>query len=241
MFYSTDPTAQTASPPIPDDDRELQVLSIVHEAQAPERTDETASAPTISQRSIAQALGMSVGLTNAILKRLTEKGFLMMRRINAHNVHYLVTPSGVDQISRRSYLYLRRTIGHVVRYKERLREFCHGQRERDVREIVLIGESDLAFILEWCAEKEGLGFRMVSVGEGVEHPGEGIGEGEPSGSGESLGSERGLIPDRVSDESPPAHAGIVYLLSELHPELASREGRVPETAIPLHEIVLGRR
>jgi hypothetical protein len=77
MFYSTDPTAQTASPPIPDDDRELQVLSIVHEAQAPERTDETAPAPTISQRSIAQALGMSVGLTNAILKRLTEKGFLI--------------------------------------------------------------------------------------------------------------------------------------------------------------------
>jgi hypothetical protein len=171
-----------------------------------------------------------------------------MRRINAHNVHYLVTPSGVDQISRRSYLYLRRTIGHVVRYKERLREFCHAQRERGVRQMVLIGESDLAFILEWCAEKEGLGFRMVSVGEvveslgeEVEHPGEGIGEGEPSGSGESVGSVSGLRPDRVSGETPPTHARTVYLLSELHPELASRAGGVLEGAIPVHEIVLGKR
>jgi ribosomal protein S25 len=250
MFYSTDPTAQTASPPIPDDDRELQVLSIVHQAQAPERTDETAPAPHVSQRSIAQALGMSVGLTNAILKRLTEKGFLMMRRINTHNVHYLVTPAGIDQISRRSYLYLRRTIGHVVRYKERLREFCHAQRERGVREIVLIGESDLAFILEWCAEKEGLGFWMVSVGEGSEGQLQGSGQEngqleeagyvEPSGSAGFIGSEKGLSPDRGSgDTSPPTHARIVYLLSELHPELTPRMGDAPREAIPLHEIVLG--
>jgi ribosomal protein S25 len=251
MFYSTDPTAQTASPPVPDDDRELQVLSIVHQAQAPERTDETAPVPHVSQRSIAQALGMSVGLTNAILKRLTEKGFLMMRRINTHNVHYLVTPAGIDQISRRSYLYLRRTIGHVVRYKERLREFCQGQRERGVREIVLIGESDLAFILEWCAEKEGLGFRVVegsAEGRGDSGEGEGIrqaevdGYVEPSGSGESAGSEIGLDPDRGGgEEAPPAHRRVVYLLSELHPELTSRPGGALEAAIPLHEIVLGTR
>jgi len=85
-----------------------------------------------------------------------------MRRINAHNVHYLVTPEGIEQISRRSYRYLRRTIGHVVRYKERLREFCREQKHAGITEIVLTGESDLAFILEWCAEKEGLSFRQVA-------------------------------------------------------------------------------
>jgi hypothetical protein len=134
-----------------------------------------------------------------------------------------------------------RDIGHVVRYKERLREFCRHERERGVREMVLIGESDLAFILEWCAEKEGLGFRVVSVGEVVERLGEGIGEGEPSGSGESVGSEFEPAPDRGGDaKSPPSRAGVVYLLSELHPELASREGGALEDAIPLHEIVLGK-
>jgi DNA-binding MarR family transcriptional regulator len=167
MFYSSQSPTETT------DDRELKVLSVVHSAQngdshhdARSTTDSgevgtTPKPPHVSQRSIAHALGMSVGLTNAILKRLTEKGFVMMRRINHNNVHYLVTPEGIDQLSRRSYLYLRRTIGNVVRYKERIRAFCREQKERGVREIVLVGESDLTFILEWCTDKEGLQFRHV--------------------------------------------------------------------------------
>ena len=130
MLYASDPQSDDLTHT--DDERELEVLSHVHRAQPRD-----GSAPAqVSQRSIAQALGMSVGLTNAILKRLIDKGFVMMRRINHNNVHYLVTPEGIDQIGKRSYLYLRRTIGHVVRYKERLRAFCHEQKQAGVEEIV---------------------------------------------------------------------------------------------------------
>jgi hypothetical protein len=128
-----------------------------------------------------------------------------------------------------------RDIGHVVRYKERLREFCHQQKARGVREIVLIGESDLAFILEWCAEKEGLGFRVVRVGEGT-------GEVERERSAGSGLSEGGLSPHRFGGEkSPPTQSTTVYVLSELYPELSFREGGVFDGEIPLHEIVLGKR
>jgi len=202
MFLSSDTTP---------DDRELDVLAHVHQAQP-----EDGNAPAqVSQRSIANALGMSVGLTNAILKRLAEKGFLMMRRINQHNVHYLVTPAGIEMIGHRSYLYLRRTIGHVVRYKERLREFCRQQKREGITEIVLVGESDLTFLLEWCAEKEGLRFRVEPAGLAAPHR-------RPGGG-----------------ETPPAHVGTVHLLSELHPEPASHAAGAPAAAIPLHEIVLG--
>jgi hypothetical protein len=66
-------------------------------------------------------------------------------------------------------------------------------------------------------------------------------KGEPEGSAESVPSENGLRPDRVSNETPPARAGVVYLLSELQPELSSQAGGVPDGAIPVHEIVLGHR
>lgn len=136
------------------EERDLDVLAHLHESQG-------SDVERVSQRSIAKALGMSVGLTNAILRRLVEKGFVMVRRVNHNNAHYLVTPQGLQQIGKRSYLYLRRTIGHVVRYKERLREFCHQQAAAGIREIVLVGESDLAFLLEWCAEKEGISFTFT--------------------------------------------------------------------------------
>ena len=134
------------------DDRDVEVLAHLHERQIRSDTQ-------VSQRSIARALEMSVGLTNAILKRLVAKGRVMVQRVNHNNAHYLVTPQGLQQIGRRSYLYLRRTIGHVVRYKERLRQFCRRQAAKGVREIVLVGESDLAFLLE----KEGLQFRQAQT------------------------------------------------------------------------------
>jgi DNA-binding MarR family transcriptional regulator len=203
MFYSTDPVnTETesqldghAQPDTSVDQRELDVLSVVH-AASPDDGDATGKKDTpashLSQRSIANALGMSVGLTNAILKRLTDKGFVMMRRINHNNVHYLVTPDGIDQISRRSYLYLRRTIGNVVRYKERLRAFCHTTREQGVREIILVGESDLTFILEWCAQKAGLTFRQVGSAGEVE----GFGVEEADASLEPVQNSGKSHPDR---------------------------------------------
>lgn len=248
MDYAADITTEEL--PISDqntvDERELNVLSHLRENVV---TDAEADREArVSQRSIAEALGMSVGLTNAILKRLTGKGLVMARRINHNNVHYLVTPSGIEQLGRRSYLYLRRTIGNVVRYKERIRAFCHHQKQRGIEEIVLVGESDLTFILEWCADKEGLAFRVMAASRRERGEGQGIrqaeedGHVEPSRPGKPMGSEIGAQTDRLCGVgSPPAHAGVVFLLSELNPELASREGRAPSGAIPLHEIVLGKR
>jgi DNA-binding MarR family transcriptional regulator len=133
-------------------DHELDVLSQIHHNQA------------VKQRDIAHAIGLSLGMTNSILKRLAAKGFIAMRKVNARNIHYLVTPDGIDLIARRSYRYLRRTVGHVVRYKERMLEILQAAAApppegRGVNTVVLVGESDLEFLVEWCAEKAGLSFR----------------------------------------------------------------------------------
>lgn len=132
-------------------DHELEILS-----QLQQNT-------SVKQRDIAHAIGLSLGMTNSILRRLVTKGFVTMRKINARNIHYLVTPEGIDLIARRSYRYLRRTVGHVVRYKERLlgifgQAALPAPEGRGATAVVLVGESDLDFVVEWCAEKCGLGF-----------------------------------------------------------------------------------
>lgn len=133
-------------------DRELDVLTLIHQHDH------------VKQRDIARAIELSLGMTNAILKRLAAKGFIAMRKINSRNIHYLVTPDGVDLIARRSYRYLRRTVGHVVRYKERLLEVLTDAAlpppdGRGAQRVVLVGESDLEFLVEWCAEKAGMEFQ----------------------------------------------------------------------------------
>jgi DNA-binding MarR family transcriptional regulator len=132
-------------------DHELDVLTQLHQNTG------------VKQRDLAQAIGLSLGMTNAILKRLAGKGFVAMRRINARNIHYLVTPEGIDLIARRSYRYLRRTVGHVVRYKERMIEILLAAAApppagRGITSVHLVGQTDLEFLVEWCAEKAGLHF-----------------------------------------------------------------------------------
>jgi hypothetical protein len=118
----------------------------------------------VKQRDIARVIGLSLGMTNAILKRLAAKGFVAMRRLNARNILYLVTPSGIDHLTRRGYRYVRRTVGHIVRYKDHLLEILLESRRGTPSRpgcdgVVLVGASDLDFLVEWCAGKAGLSFR----------------------------------------------------------------------------------
>lgn len=149
------------------DEREAQVLEAIHahdeEADRPEPTTDNKRRPPVppTQRDIAHAVGLSLGMTNAILKRLATKGFVTMQRINGRNIHYLVTPTGIELIARRSYRYLRRTVGHIVRYKEKLHTWLEEQVRAGVTTVILVGESDLDFLVEWCAEALELTFHRT--------------------------------------------------------------------------------
>ena len=119
------------------------------------------------QRELARAVGMSLGMTNALLKRLAAKGFITMKKANSRNIQYVITREGMQEAARRSRRYLKRTIKHVVRYKDTVRKACRHAAAappagRGVTGVVLVGESDLEFIVEWCAAKEGLAFRTTA-------------------------------------------------------------------------------
>jgi DNA-binding MarR family transcriptional regulator len=63
-----------------------------------------ANSDGIRQRDLAEIAGLSLGMTNSILKRLAVKGLLTIKRVNNRNIHYIVTPSGIEAITRKSSL-----------------------------------------------------------------------------------------------------------------------------------------
>lgn len=143
--------------------RELDLLAHIHQGSRLEQGH--------SQRSLAAALGLSLGMTNVILKRMVTRGFVLVRRTEGHRSQYLLTPRGMEQLGKRSYRYLRRTVGHVVRYKELIRQELRNHRKEGGRRVVLVGTSDLEFILEWCACKEGLLLERCPTASEPEEPG----------------------------------------------------------------------
>jgi DNA-binding MarR family transcriptional regulator len=115
----------------------------------------------ISQRDLARTIGLSLGMTNSILKRLVQKGWLQIRKVNNRNIQYIISPLGMERIARRSYRYLRRTIRNVVHYKEAIASLAREVSQKGYGTVVLIGESDLDFIVEHACSRNRL--RLLRV------------------------------------------------------------------------------
>ena len=147
-------------PHIIDNDLELDILQHIQR-----------STDGVRQRDLATIIGKSLGMTNAILHRLTEKGLLMVSRVNNRNISYVVTPYGMRELAGRSYRYFKRTIKNVVDYKDALDdELCARLQVMAKvvpadcrRELVLVGRSDLDFILEHLAHKYDLEWRVMLI------------------------------------------------------------------------------
>ena len=116
------------------------------------------SAVSVHQRDLARVAGLSLGMTNVVVKRLVQKGWLTIRKINNRNIRYAVSPAGIEAISRRSYRYLRRTIRSIVEYRVAIEKFVQDVTKRGYRSLLLVGGSDLGFIVENACRKHGLRF-----------------------------------------------------------------------------------
>jgi DNA-binding MarR family transcriptional regulator len=154
-------------------------------------------ADRIRQRDLAQIAGLSLGMTNAIVKRLAQKGWLSIQKVNNRNIRYAVSPAGIEQIARRSYRYFKRTIKNIVYYREAIEGLVREVKLRGYRGFILVGSSDLDFIVEHACGIYG----MVCV------------RGKRSAAEASLGKDRlytlyseSYVPDGTTKRSAEAGA-----------------------------------
>jgi DNA-binding MarR family transcriptional regulator len=130
-------------------DRELAILeNIYHSSRG--------TARSLKQRDLAHIAGISLGMTNSIVKRLGQKGWVVFRRINSRNIQYAVSAAGIDEITRRSYRFLKRTIKNIVIYRDTLERFVRRVQTKGFTGIILVGQTDLDFILEHMCGKSRL-------------------------------------------------------------------------------------
>jgi len=114
--------------------------------------------PPLKQRDLAQLARTSLGMINSILKRMIQKGWISARKLNARNIHYAITIDGINEVVHRSYNYFKRTIKNVAYYKDAINEIISGAAEKDIKSVLLLGNSDLEFIVEHACSYYGLNF-----------------------------------------------------------------------------------
>lgn len=115
-----------------DRNRELQILN------------EIASGVHVTQRGLSKQLGVALGLTNLLIRRLVKKGAIKIINLQRNRVKYLITPSGIAEKARLSYEYLE----YSLQLYRQIRLFLTEQLTRldpaAGKQVVLYGTGEIA-------------------------------------------------------------------------------------------------
>ncbi len=116
------------------DIRTLKILEEIESGQAP------------SQRDLAGTLNISLGLVNAFIKRLTQKGFFKVTTIPKNRVKYILTPKGAAEKARLTYEYVQYSFQFYKRARENIGQVLALFSDQGVGAIIFCGAGELAEI-----------------------------------------------------------------------------------------------
>lgn len=108
---------------------------------------------SVTQRHVANDLGVALGLVNSYLKRSIKKGFVKIRHAPANRYAYYLTPAGFSEKSRLTAEYLSGSFHFFRNARQECTQILEQCEERGHHNIVLAGVSDLAEIVYLCAQE----------------------------------------------------------------------------------------
>lgn len=130
-------------------ERDLEILTAIEEGNP------------LTQRALAQRLGMALGLANLYVKRLVTKGFVKVKEFPnkpsaRKRLRYVLTPRGVAEKTRLTYDYMTYSLHLYRRARANLREAMTGLHERGMERIALYGTGDAAELAYLTLKEFGL-------------------------------------------------------------------------------------
>ena len=130
-------------------ERELEILTAIGEGRP------------LTQRVLAQRLGIALGLTNLYLKRLAKKGSIKItefpRKPAARKrLRYLLTPRGISEKTRLTYEHIAYALNLYRRARETLRGELSRLPESGMKRIVLYGTDEAAELAYLTLKEAGI-------------------------------------------------------------------------------------
>ena len=102
--------------------------------------------PSLSQRSLAHKLNISLGLTNSILQNLIHRGLIKAKKMTGRKILYLITPKGMVQATNFIYDRVRETQHYYQYAKDLFTTHFTNVYDKGVRKAVIYGTGQVAEI-----------------------------------------------------------------------------------------------
>jgi DNA-binding MarR family transcriptional regulator len=118
-------------------DRDLRLLTAIEEGTP------------LTQRALAERLGVALGLANLCLKRLARKGYIKVVHFNDRpaarkRLRYLLTPKGLAEKSRLTYEHMVYSLHLYRRTRQTLREALGRMAADGLKRVVFYGTGEAA-------------------------------------------------------------------------------------------------
>ncbi len=107
----------------------------------------------LTQRSIANELGIALGLANAYLRRCVKKGHVKVSQIPKNRYAYYLTPKGFAEKSRLTAEYLSQSFNFFRSARAQCDEAFSLCEKNGWHKVVLVGSGDLCEIAGLCARE----------------------------------------------------------------------------------------
>lgn len=117
---------------------------------------EVEQSPDITQRALAGRIGVALGLTNLMLRRLAKKGYIKLINTQRNRIRYLITPTGILEKTRLTYEYIHYSLQLYGGVRHFLRERLGTLAQAGHRQILLCGSDEMAEIAFLTAREMGL-------------------------------------------------------------------------------------
>jgi DNA-binding MarR family transcriptional regulator len=109
---------------------------------------ELAKSPVRTQRDLSTSIGLSLGMTNLLLKRLARKGLIKVQQLDWNRTQYLLTLKGALEKTRKSFHYGLYTIRIFRQIRENIavalrREYAAGRRD-----FVIVAQDELLELIQ---------------------------------------------------------------------------------------------
>lgn len=123
------------------------------------------AAEGISQRELARRTGFSVGLVNAVMKRLVHTGYVKTSHLNKRQLEYLLTAEGFAKTALRSYHYVVRTVQGYRELRGGIERTINHLASEGITRFYLHGEGELSDLVAGVFAEIGRGELVRGIPE----------------------------------------------------------------------------
>ncbi len=112
--------------------------------------------PDATQASLAAQLGVAVGTINWHIKRLIEKGYVKVRRVERRKLRYIITTEGIALRARLTIDYIQNSFRLYRLVRERVLAALEQVERAGKHSVCLQGEGDVAEVCRLTCLERGM-------------------------------------------------------------------------------------